>query len=55
LLLRERMNAELAAAVTRAEERAGGKVSAIQVEHARRLLADPATTLKEIAESAGVN
>jgi DNA invertase Pin-like site-specific DNA recombinase len=55
-LIRERTNAGLAAA--RARGRKGGrpaKLTAKQVEHARRLLTDPATTVKEVAEAYGVN
>ena len=51
-LIRERTNAGLAAA--RARGRNGGrppKVTARQLDHARRLLADPNTTMIEVAAS----
>ena len=51
-LIRERTNAGLAAA--RARGRKGGrppKLTARQLDHARRLLADPNTTMIEVAES----
>ena len=51
-LIRERTNAGLAAA--RARGRNGGrppKVTARQLDHARRLLADPKTTMIEVAAS----
>jgi DNA invertase Pin-like site-specific DNA recombinase len=55
-LVRERTVAGLAAA--RARGRKGGrkpKLSAKQVAHARKLLEDPYTTIKEVAASMGVN
>jgi DNA invertase Pin-like site-specific DNA recombinase len=55
-LIRERTNAGLAAA--RARGRKGGrrpKLSPKQVAHARRLLEDRTTTIKDVAASFGVN
>jgi DNA invertase Pin-like site-specific DNA recombinase len=54
-LIRERVNSGLAAA--RARGRKGGrkpKLSAQQICHARKLLADQTTTIKEVAETLGV-
>jgi DNA invertase Pin-like site-specific DNA recombinase len=55
-LIRERTNAGLAA--SRARGRKGGrrpKLTAQQICHARKLLADPETTIKEVAASLKVN
>jgi DNA invertase Pin-like site-specific DNA recombinase len=55
-LSRERTNAGLAAA--RARGRSGGrppKITAGQIEHAKRLLADRTTTITEVAASLNVN
>jgi DNA invertase Pin-like site-specific DNA recombinase len=55
-LIRERTNAGLAAA--RARGRKGGrkpKLTAKQVEHARKLLDDRGVTIKDVAASLGVN
>src|ERR1700687_413539 len=55
-LIRERTNAGLSAA--RARGRKGGrrpKLSPKQIEHARKLLADRAVTIKDVAASLGVN
>jgi DNA invertase Pin-like site-specific DNA recombinase len=55
-LIRERTNAGLAAA--RARGRKGGrkpKLTAQQICHARKLLADPEVTIKEVASSLKVN
>jgi DNA invertase Pin-like site-specific DNA recombinase len=55
-LIRERTNAGLAAA--RARGRKGGrrpKLSPKQVAHARKLLEDRSTTIKDVAASFGVN
>jgi DNA invertase Pin-like site-specific DNA recombinase len=55
-LIRERTNAGLAA--SRARGRKGGrkpKLSANQIEHARKLLSDKATTITSVAETFGVN
>jgi DNA invertase Pin-like site-specific DNA recombinase len=55
-LIRERTNAGLAAA--RARGRKGGrrpKLSDKQIAHARALLADGGTTIKDVAASLGVN
>ena len=55
-LIRERTNAGLAAA--RARGRKGGrkpKLTASQINHARLLLADPTTTIKDVAASLNVN
>jgi DNA invertase Pin-like site-specific DNA recombinase len=55
-LIRERVNAGITAA--RARGRKGGrkpKLTAQQICHARKLLADQSTTIKEVAETLGVN
>jgi DNA invertase Pin-like site-specific DNA recombinase len=55
-LIRERTNAGLAAA--RARGRKGGrkpKLNAKQIAHARKLLEDRTTTIKDVAASLGVN
>jgi DNA invertase Pin-like site-specific DNA recombinase len=55
-LIRERTKAGLAA--SRARGRKGGrkpKLTAAQIEHAHKLLADKSVTIKSVAEAFGVN
>lgn len=55
-LLRERTNAGLAASRARGRKgRRKPKLTASQIEHARKLLEDKATTIKSVAEAFGVN